>query len=160
MNDGVTTKPYAVDSHPAGFTNENRLRELRVAMSERRSSARQKSFLQGRVFYNNRRTSADCLVRDVSARGARLVFADAITVPDVVELYLSNKDAIQRATVQWRRGNEIGVGFGIEYSSDMDVTAPPDMSARLLKLENECASLRRIVNNLQAEMRKFRSETV
>jgi hypothetical protein len=130
-------------------------------MGERRSSARQRSFLQGRVFFNNRRNSADCLVRDVSAHGAKLVFADAITVPDVVELYLSNKDAIQRAEVQWRRGKEVGVGFGVKDTADKEAGgASADMFARVLKLESECSSLRRVVNGLQAEMRKMRSETV
>ncbi len=135
-------------------------------MAERRSSARQKSFLQGRVYFNNRRNSADCLVRDVSAHGARLVFGEIITIPDVFELYLSNKDAIQRAEVQWRRGKEIGVGFGTIGSHDEEISAPEtalvstDLFARVLKLESECASLKRIVTSLQSEMRKMRSEPV
>jgi hypothetical protein len=130
-------------------------------MAERRSSTRQKSFLQGRVYFNNRRQSADCLVRDVSAHGARLVFADTLTVPDVVELYLSNKDATVRAEVQWRRGKEIGVGFGHSDTLGIDAgAASPDVLARLLKLESEHASLKRAVASLQAELRKQRSETV
>ena len=40
-------------------------------MKERRSSARQKSFLQGRIYFNNRRSSVDCLIRDYSETGAR-----------------------------------------------------------------------------------------
>jgi hypothetical protein len=39
-------------------------------MSERRTSSRQKAFLQGRIFFNNRRTSVDCLIRDISEQGA------------------------------------------------------------------------------------------
>src|SRR5712691_9711354 len=125
-------------------------------MAERRLSARQKSFLQGRVFFNNRRQSADCLVRDVSPRGARLVFADAVSVPEVVELYLSNKDAIQRAVVIWRRGKEIGDNFGVEDMVGIDAgAASTDVSARLLKVESECASLKRTVAGLQGEMRKL-----
>ena len=52
-------------------------------MTERRSVSRQKSFLQGRIFFNNRRTSVDCLIRDISPYGARLIFSDAVTTPDV-----------------------------------------------------------------------------
>ena len=33
-------------------------------MKERRLHARQKSFLQGRTYFNNRHSSVDCLVRD------------------------------------------------------------------------------------------------
>src|SRR3954467_8687710 len=80
-------------------------------MRERRTSTRQKSFLQGRIFYNNRRASVDCLVRDVSATGAKLVFSSVVAIPDVVELWLSNKEEARRVRVQWRRGDEIGVTF-------------------------------------------------
>jgi hypothetical protein len=117
--------------------------------------------LQGRVFFDNRRQSADCLVRDVSATGARLVFSDAISVPDVVELYLSNKDAIQRAEVRWRRGKEIGVGFGAGVDGpvgDDAGAASADVVARVLKLEGDYASLKRTVASLQAEVRKLRGE--
>ncbi len=69
-------------------------------MPERRISSRQKSFLQGRIYYNHRRSSVDCLVRDVSDTGAKLVFGEPVSVPDVIELYLSNKDEVRRAKVQ------------------------------------------------------------
>src|SRR4051812_20132569 len=102
-------------------------------MAERRSKARQKSFLRGRVFFNNRRHSADCLVRDMSDHGAKLVFADAVVLPDVIELHLSNKDAIQRAEVQWRRGKEVGVGFGAdEKPNSTEAAVPGDVSARVI----------------------------
>jgi hypothetical protein len=126
---------------------------------DRRSSTRQKSFLQGRVYYNNRRSSIDCLVRDISETGAKLVFSGTVTLPDVVELYLSNKEAVCRARVQWRRGNEVGVDFIVDNASD---AAPSgDLLGRVLKLESECALLKRTVRDLRAEVRKLSaSETV
>ena len=48
-------------------------------MKERRLSARKKSFLQGRVYYNSRRSSVDCLVRDISDEGAKLVFGEPMS---------------------------------------------------------------------------------
>jgi hypothetical protein len=125
-------------------------------MRERRSSTRQKSFLQGRLFFNNRRSSVDCLVRDVSETGARLVFSSAVTIPDVVELYLSNRDSARRARVQWRRGDEVGVDF---EGADGDAPeASADLFARVLRLESECASLKRTVRELRSDMRKLRSD--
>jgi hypothetical protein len=130
-------------------------------MPERRISTRQKSFLQGRVYYNNRRSSADCLVRDVSDAGARLVFSGPVSIPDVIEIYLSNKEEVRRAKIQWRRGNEMGVDFGFEDPTDVGaMAASTDLFGRVLKLEGECASLKRLVNDMRAEMRKMRSETV
>src|SRR5436190_12856484 len=81
-------------------------------MSERRTTTRQKSFLQGRILFNNRRSSVDCLVRDISEYGAKLKFSEAITVPEVVELYIPNKDESYRARVQWRLGEGRGVALG------------------------------------------------
>ena len=37
-------------------------------MSERRVATRSKSLLQGRVYYNNRRSSVDCVIRDITAK--------------------------------------------------------------------------------------------
>ena len=37
-----------------------------AAVKERRTSARKRSFLQGRIYYHQRRSSVDCLVRDIS----------------------------------------------------------------------------------------------
>ena len=128
-------------------------------MVERRSLSRQKSFLQGRIYYNNRRASADCLVRDVSDAGARLVFAGAVTIPDVFELYLSNKEEVRRAKIEWRKGNEIGVGFGFDDAAETGaLAASTDLFGRVLKLERECASLKRTVSELRTDIRRMTSE--
>ena len=125
-------------------------------MPERRSSTRQKSFLQGRIYYNNRRASVDCLVRDISDTGAKLVFSGAVTIPDVVEIYLSNKEEVRRARVQWRRGDEAGIDFIFDGAADTGTSAgSTDLLGRVFKLESECASLKRAVRDLRAEMRKL-----
>jgi len=59
--------------------------------TERRRIARQKSFLRGMVYFNNRRSVADCLIRDISAFGARLIFSDTITTPDTMDLYIPRR---------------------------------------------------------------------
>src|SRR6202163_5078730 len=104
---------------------------MRVATIERREGSRQKSFLQGRIFFNNRRTSIDCLIRDISEHGARLKFSSMTATPDVVELYVPNKDESYRAKVQWRNADEIGVGFDSDESPPLAPHAPAaDWSSR------------------------------
>jgi PilZ domain len=124
-------------------------------MNERRLVARQRSFLQGRIFFNNRRTSLDCLIRDVSEHGARLKFSGMVSTPDVIELHIPSKEESYRAKVQWRNGDEIGVCFDADESEPM--LAPglpqPDLSARVHKLEHELALLQRKFNELQAIVR-------
>src|SRR5258708_38957097 len=108
---------------------------MKAAMTERRTASRQKSFLQGRIFFNNRRTSVDCLVRDFCQHGARLKFSSTTATPDVVELYIPNKDESYRAMVQWRNAEEMGVLFECEESAPplAPRTPAPDWSARVHK---------------------------
>src|SRR5258708_37183611 len=94
-------------------------------MAERRSAARKKSFLQGRIFFNHRRTSVDCLIRDFCEHGARLTFTSMIATPDVVELDIPNKDESYRAKVQWRNANEIGLGSEHAASPRLVPDSPP-----------------------------------
>jgi hypothetical protein len=129
-------------------------------MAERRSSARQKSFLQGRIYFNNRRSSVDCLIRDLSEAGARLKFSEAIAVPEAVELYIPNREEIHRARVEWRTGNEMGVSFGEEVRapSIAPEAAQGDLSTRVQTLEAEVASLKRLLGELRATIRKHYGE--
>jgi hypothetical protein len=126
-------------------------------MTERRSVSRQKSFLQGRIFFNNRRTSIDCVIRDFSEHGARLKFSSMIAMPDVVELYIPNKDESYRAKIHWRNAGEIGVGFDFDEGSPPLAPGAPsaDWSARIHKLEHDLASLQRKFNELQAMLRQM-----
>lgn len=126
-------------------------------MKERRSVSRQKSFLQGRIFFNNRRTSLDCLIRDFSERGARLKFSGMTSTPDVVELYIPSKEETYRAKVEWRNTDEIGVGFNVDESAPpLAPTAPQaDLSARVHKLEHDLALLQRKFNELQLVVRQM-----
>jgi hypothetical protein len=134
--------------------------DRRTAVKERRSLSRQKSFLQGRIYFNNRRSSVDCLVRDFSEVGARLKFSESVSVPEAIELYIPNREEMHRAKVVWRSATETGVTFGEEHQSPS--TAPDaaqgDLPARMQRLEAEVASLKRLVNELRSESRKQHGE--
>ena len=121
-------------------------------MSERRKAARQKSFLRGCIYFNNRRSAVDCLVRDISPLGARLIFSDTVSVPDAFDLYVPQKEQTLKARVYWRRGDEIGVAVGKDgRAPDPDMPAEDgELAARMARLESDVAALRRIVKRLQA----------
>jgi isopenicillin N synthase-like dioxygenase len=128
---------------------------MSATSDERRTLLRQRSFLQGRLYFNNRRSSLDCLVRDISSQGAKLKVSDSIAIPEFVELYIPNKDETYRAKVQWRTGFEIGVTFENDQDSPSIVpgAAPVDLPERVRRLEAEVASLHRKLNELQNELR-------
>ena len=130
-------------------------------MSEHRRETRQRVFLKGRVVFNNGSSSFDCLVRDMSATGARLVMSDATTLPDAFDLYIPQKDRTYRATLRWRREDGIGVTFEAPANAAAaKATAPasPDPAAtdasvsmllkRVSELETENAALRRLLASM------------
>jgi hypothetical protein len=123
-------------------------------MGERRQNARQRSFLRGCIYFNNRRSAVDCLIRDISDNGARAIFSSTVQIPDVVDLYIPQKEQTLRAVVQWRHGDEVGLAFGDAGRAPAgplftDVIA---LSDRVQKLETEIASLRKMLKRLKAEV--------
>lgn len=127
---------------------------------ERRTAPRQKSFLQGRAFYNQRRSSADCIVRDITESGARLTFSGPVALPEVFELHIPNKGEVYRVHVQWHHGKEMGVSLGHAENSAPDepnVASPSIVSPaatvedRLHRLEREIAALRRRLDEIQRQ---------
>ena len=48
---------------------------------EVQAAARIRTFLKGMVYFDNRRASAECTIRDLSDTGARLLFASPVSVP-------------------------------------------------------------------------------
>ena len=121
-------------------------------MSERRRHTRHKSFLRGYIYYNNRRSAVDCLVRDVSEAGARLIFSSAVTVPDYVDLYIPQREQMLRAHVQWRKGEEMGVTLVDVELRDGGLASEQDLVKRVEKLEAEIAALRKLLKRLKAEV--------
>jgi|SRR5215470_1385072 len=130
-----------------------------MSENERRGGSRHKSFLQGRIYFNNRRSSVDCLIRDIADSGARLKFSNAVATPDVVELHIPNKNETYRAKVIWRQGDEIGVSLGSDEAQG-PALAPGAVSAdlwgRVQTLENEMIALRRMFGELRSDVRRLR----
>jgi hypothetical protein len=120
-------------------------------MAERRRAPRQKSFLRGCVYFNKRRGALDCLIRDLSEHGARIIFSETVSVPDVVELYIPQKEWTLRARVQWRHGEEIGLAFP-DARRAADGSSDGELALRVAQLESEMIALRKLVKKLRAEI--------
>ncbi len=121
-------------------------------MTERRAFARHKTFIKGRIYFNNRMSSVDCIVRDLADIGARLEVPENVTIPESFELYLPTRDEHFQARVKWRKGNNLGIAWGAEQSARPGIdSAGSDASIaeRLAKLEREVAILQRRLTALQ-----------
>ena len=117
---------------------------------ERRRVTRQKSFLRGMIYFNNRRSVADCLIRDISPYGARLIFSDTVTTPDVLDLYIPQKEQTLRSQVIWRVGHEVGVAFPQAIHPEPAAAAAGDLADRVTKPEAEVAALKRTLKKLSS----------
>jgi len=119
---------------------------------ERRRVARQKSFLRGMVYFNDRRSVLDCLIRDISPYGARLIFSDAVGTPAVLDLHIPQKEQTLRTHVVWRHGREVGVAFAQILEIDPRAEGGGgDLTDRVTKLEAEVTSLKRLLKKLKAD---------
>ena len=80
-------------------------------MIERRRVQRGKTFLGGSIGYGYSGITIDCIVRDISPNGAKVIFSDAIPVPNDVDLVIAQHGKTHPARFVWRRGSEAGVVF-------------------------------------------------
>jgi hypothetical protein len=122
---------------------------LGATMGERRQAGRRKSFLRGLVYFDNKHGALSCLVRDLSEKGARIIFSENVTVPETFDLHILQKNQTLRARVSWRRGDEIGLDFPAKVAA-----AKPRAAAlvkRVTELEGEVASLRKVLKEMKGD---------
>jgi hypothetical protein len=129
-------------------------------MSNNRKELRQRTFLKGRIVFNNGASSMDCLVRDMSSSGARLALTQTAALPEVFELYIPVKDRSYRSSLRWRRSDGIGITFVEEGAAISPAATPADqppeedaasmlaLVRRISELEAENAALRKLVASL------------
>ena len=120
-------------------------------MAERRHSRRSKSFLRGFVYVSRRRGALACLIRDMSEKGARIIFSDTVTLPDIIDLYIPQREQTLRAQVEWRRNDEIGLVFVASKREKAAEPSPSEVAERVALLEAEIASLRVLLKRLKGE---------
>jgi len=122
-------------------------------MIERRALIRHKTFIKGRIYFNNRLTSMDCIVRDVTEKGARLQVSESVALPDAFELYLPNKDEHFRAQAQWRKGDQLGISWtpdsAFRHKAESGGHGEHALADRVARLEQEVAALQRRLDSLQ-----------
>jgi hypothetical protein len=79
-------------------------------MSEQRHISRHRTLKGAVIAFNNRSSTIDCVVRNLSPGGAMLKVSSAVGIPDRFELKLEHED-FRWCQVKWRRENRVGVAF-------------------------------------------------
>src|SRR5438309_8605240 len=119
-------------------------------MRERRGFQRGRTYLGGRLAFNNQYCSIDCLVRNMSRNGAKLVFESTVLLPGEFDLMLPQKGESRRARVVWRQQDEAGVTF--PQSAGGEGVVPIGMARRIRRLETDRAALEARVAELTGMM--------
>ena len=79
-------------------------------MSDNRTSQRQKTFKGGTISFD-RAAGIDCIVRNLSATGARLQIESHMGIPEEFTLVIKPEFIRRSCQVAWRAGRNIGVRF-------------------------------------------------
>ena len=90
-------------------------------MTNRRRAERLPSFLGGTIVYNRNRWSVPCIVKNLSATGAKITAKNLPILPDRFELHVPHKKAVYAVRMTWREGDVLGVaieGTGGDASPD------------------------------------------
>jgi hypothetical protein len=117
-------------------------------MLDRRQSARDKVIYGGVAEIGEGGGSRDCVVRNISEKGAQVEFSNVIKLPkEQMSLTIARKGRSFLAKIIWWRDNFVGVAFSSETPS-----APvSDLAERLRKSEQKKRQLQRRIKELIGE---------
>jgi hypothetical protein len=122
-------------------------------MLDRRQGARDKVVYGGVAEIGERGTTRDCIVRNISDKGASLEFSNVVQLPrermsERMSLRIARKGRSFLAKVVWWRDNFVGVAFSPETPSELPVS---DIEERLRKSEIKKRQLQRRIDELLGE---------
>ncbi|MGO9005016.1 MAG: PilZ domain-containing protein [Beijerinckiaceae bacterium] len=118
-------------------------------MKERRQSHRLRTFLGGQIVFNNRFCTIDCLVRNVSQDGAKLIVPSSLMVPGEFDLLIPKQGESRRARLIWGTDTELGVTFVPRQSAAF---VSIETARRIKRLESDRDALTKRVAELSEPM--------
>ncbi|MGX1171253.1 hypothetical protein AB7M16_007519 [Bradyrhizobium sp. USDA 372] len=74
-----------------------------------RSSQRRRILKAGQIVFGS--SAVDCIVRDISATGARIQARGPLWFPDSFVLAITSDGTSRRCHIVWRKDGQIGVAF-------------------------------------------------
>jgi hypothetical protein len=80
------------------------------SVTEKRATPRLRTFKGGVIAFNNRSSTIDCMVRNLTSIGALLNVASTIGIPDRFELKLEHEN-FRWCRARWRQEDRMGVAF-------------------------------------------------
>jgi hypothetical protein len=111
-------------------------------VTELRAAERGRSLLKAKIVFNNRMSTIDCIVKNLSTGGAKIAVASTLSIPSEFDLEIPLKGKTYRVQMRWRDSDHMGVEF-IDA-----VESKPHGSSDYQKLEDENARLKATIHAL------------
>jgi PilZ domain len=118
-------------------------------MKERRKNQRLRTFLGGRIAFNNRTSTMDCLVRNLSQNGAKLAFPGPVVLPSEFDIHILDKGESRKGRLIWYNDGHVGVTL---TQPDFGSVVSIETARRIRKLEADRDALARRVAELSEPM--------
>jgi hypothetical protein len=84
---------------------------LNVDPANRREQFRRTVLKGAKIIFNERQSTLNCRVRDLTTDGARLDLSTQQLLPHEFELQVSGAPAFRRCGLRWAHGTVVGVRF-------------------------------------------------
>ncbi len=123
-------------------------------MPEMRQAERIRSFLRAQIIFNNRMSTIDCTIKNISPTGARVALSDTLAVPTEFEIDIPQKGRSYRARLVWRDKEAIGVEF-IDAKTHAAPAVPTHAAApehRLHELQLQNAEFKAKIQRLRKRL--------
>jgi PilZ domain len=121
-------------------------------MEDMRQTERVRAFLRAQIIFNNRMSTIDCIIKNISPTGARVALSSTLAVPTEFEIDIPQKGRRHRARLIWRDTEAIGIEFIDAKSPSVAPTAPVSPEQRLHELQAQNAELKSKIKQLRKNL--------
>jgi hypothetical protein len=112
-------------------------------MLDRRKEERSPSYLGGKITTGRRLVAFDCVVRNTSGGGARLVLSHTTLLPDEFELHIPLRNTACRVRACWRDEHHVGVQVVPLEARQAPISFA--QARRIKRLQEENSRLKRLL---------------
>lgn len=118
-------------------------------MLDRRQSVRDRVILGSVASINERGSTMDCVVRNMSEGGLCVEFDQTAKLPDEMRVTITQKDCSFFARMMWRQAGRVGLAFRTMTAAGLP--ASTDLDERLRRSEQKKRQLQRRIKELTGE---------
>ena len=117
-------------------------------MLDRRQLPRNRVYYGGRVAFNGRNSTVDCVVRNFNLFGAKIEFENVVIVPDEIDFEIERKAISCTARLVWRSRDAAGLVFANVHE---DSVVPLDWARKLRASERANRRLKSRIDQILSE---------